>query len=47
MNTGMWITFLPSSGRADLTAGWRGAMTPPCALRRGRLMTHLNTYRND
>jgi hypothetical protein len=29
MNSGMWITFLPSSGCADLSAGWRGAMTPP------------------
>jgi hypothetical protein len=47
MSTGMWITFPPSSGRADRPLA-AGRDDPPLrALRRGRLMSHLNTYRND
>jgi hypothetical protein len=29
MNSGVWITFLLSSGCGDRPAGWRGAMPPP------------------
>jgi hypothetical protein len=47
MNSGMWITFLPSSGRADRLLA-AGRDDPPLALfGGGDLMSHLNSYRND